>query len=123
LIAPKAKSSGRYFFQYTRFRKAGRGYGRGSIEYRRPFVSVHDGSDARLGPLPLLPNWLTLVNRPQTEGELAALRRSVVRSCLYGDENRPLFFRSGPDKNIPTPPTSASGTLIHSRVPSRSGKE
>ena len=30
-------------------------------------------------PLPLPPDWLTIVNRPQTEAELDALRRSVNR--------------------------------------------
>ena len=30
--------------------------------------------------------WLEQVNTPQTEAELSALRRSVVRGCPYGDE-------------------------------------
>jgi putative transposase len=39
------------------------------------------------GPLALPPHWLTLVNRPQTEAELTALRRSVSRSRPYGSES------------------------------------
>jgi hypothetical protein len=30
-------------------------------------------------------NWLQLVARPQTEAELAALCRSAIRGCPYGD--------------------------------------
>jgi putative transposase len=36
------------------------------------------------GPLELPRNWLTLVNRPQTEAELAALRHSIARGTPYG---------------------------------------
>ncbi len=39
------------------------------------------------GPLALPSNWRTLVNRAQSEAELASLRRSVVRSCPYGSES------------------------------------
>jgi len=35
-------------------------------------------------PLPRRPGWLEHVNRPQTEGELAILRRSVQRGCPFG---------------------------------------
>ena len=35
-------------------------------------------------PLPLPPDWLTIVHRPQTEAELDALRRSVNRDAPYG---------------------------------------
>ena len=37
-------------------------------------------------PLPLPERWLQYVNKAQTENELAALRRSVVRGAPYGDE-------------------------------------
>jgi len=36
-------------------------------------------------PLPLPPDWLEIVNQPQTETELEALRRSVNRDAPYGD--------------------------------------
>lgn len=39
------------------------------------------------GPLPLPANWSALVNNPQTEAELSALRRSVVRSSPYGGDS------------------------------------
>ncbi len=45
------------------------------------------GAKLSLGPLPLPSNWLTLVNLAQTEAEVAALRRSVVRSQPYGSES------------------------------------
>ena len=38
------------------------------------------------GPLALPRDWRRLVNRPQSEGELQALRRSVLRGQPYGDE-------------------------------------
>jgi putative transposase len=36
------------------------------------------------GPLPLPADWIEQVNAPQTEAELAALRRSVCRGAPYG---------------------------------------
>ena len=36
-------------------------------------------------PLPLPPDWLEIVNRPQTEAELEAVRRSVNRAAPYGN--------------------------------------
>lgn len=36
-------------------------------------------------PLPRPADWLTIVNEPQTEAELAAIRRSVRRGCPLGD--------------------------------------
>jgi putative transposase len=36
-------------------------------------------------PLSRRPNWVDHVNAPQTESELAALRRSVRRGCPFGD--------------------------------------
>ncbi|MEI7687297.1 MAG: hypothetical protein WCL32_19995, partial [Planctomycetota bacterium] len=38
------------------------------------------------GPLPYPRNWLTLANASQMDKDLAALRRSVARSCPYGGE-------------------------------------
>jgi putative transposase len=38
------------------------------------------------GPLPLPAGWLEYVNAAQTASELAALRRSVVGGCPFGDE-------------------------------------
>jgi putative transposase len=38
-------------------------------------------------PLEHMPNdWVAHVNEPQSENELAALQRSVQRSCPYGSE-------------------------------------
>ena len=41
-----------------------------------------------LSPWPIRrsPGWLEYVNKPQTDAELAALRRSVNRGSPYGDE-------------------------------------
>jgi putative transposase len=39
------------------------------------------------GPRPLPRDWVALVNRRETEAELAALRRSVVRGCPFGEES------------------------------------
>ena len=38
------------------------------------------------GPLPLLGDWIEHVNGAETDAELAALRRSVVRGAPFGDE-------------------------------------
>jgi hypothetical protein len=38
-------------------------------------------------PLPRPRRWVEWVNEPQTEGELAALRRCVQRGCPYGDDD------------------------------------
>ena len=35
-------------------------------------------------PLPVPENWVAYINTPQTEAELAALRRSVQRGCPFG---------------------------------------
>ena len=37
------------------------------------------------GPVALPANWLSFVNRPETEAELQRLRRSVVRGAPFGD--------------------------------------
>jgi len=37
------------------------------------------------GPVPLPPDWVAYVNRPETEAELEALRRSVVRGSPFGE--------------------------------------
>jgi putative transposase len=39
------------------------------------------------GPVTLPKNWPALVNRPQTEAELSALRRSIVRGTPYGSDH------------------------------------
>ncbi len=38
-------------------------------------------------PLPRRGGWLNYVNAPQSEAELAALRRSVKRGCPFGEES------------------------------------
>jgi putative transposase len=37
------------------------------------------------GPIPLPEDWVKYVNRPQSEAEVDALRRSVVRGTPFGD--------------------------------------
>jgi hypothetical protein len=32
-------------------------------------------------------NWLDLVNQPQIEAEVSAIRRCFLRGCPYGDSN------------------------------------
>jgi len=47
-----------------------------------------DGNEAALsddGPLPMPRRWRQHVQRPQTEAELEALRRSVVRGARFGE--------------------------------------
>jgi putative transposase len=39
------------------------------------------------GPVALPPDWADHVNAPQTEAELDAVRRCVLRGCPYGDGN------------------------------------
>jgi putative transposase len=39
------------------------------------------------GPIPLPRNWLALVNRPQTEREVDALRRSIHRGTPFGTDH------------------------------------
>lgn len=43
-----------------------------------PEIRLHDG------PLAVPRNWVKLVNTPQTEGELAAVRHAAVRGSPYG---------------------------------------
>jgi len=38
------------------------------------------------GPLPLPVDWLDIVNSPQTEAELEAIRQSVRRGCPFGND-------------------------------------
>jgi putative transposase len=47
---------------------------------------VNDVSSPLLSPWPLpeLRNWIEIVNQPQTEAELAAIRRCIQRGCPYG---------------------------------------
>jgi putative transposase len=40
------------------------------------------------GPLPRPANWLEIVNQPQTDAELEALRRCVHRGCPLGSPDR-----------------------------------
>jgi putative transposase len=44
------------------------------------------GPELNPGPLPLPEGWVGYVNAAQTAADLAALRRSVVRGCPFGDE-------------------------------------
>ena len=32
-------------------------------------------------------NWLDLVNQPQTEAEVSAIRRCILRGCPYGNSD------------------------------------
>jgi putative transposase len=53
--------------------------------YRWLRGNAEDKSLLSAWPLPRAANWLQHVNAPQTEAELAALRRSTVRGNPYGD--------------------------------------
>lgn len=54
--------------------------------YRWLRGSAEDKSLLSTWPLPRKPNWRDHVNAPQTEAEIAALRRSIQRGCPFGDE-------------------------------------
>lgn len=54
--------------------------------YRRTQGSAEDRSLLSDGPVPRGRSWVEHVNQPQTEAELAALRRSVQRGQPYGGE-------------------------------------
>jgi len=58
---------------------AGPAYGDGSALTPSLFIPLADW------PLALPLDWLEIVNRPQSAGELEALRRSVNRDAPYGD--------------------------------------
>jgi putative transposase len=55
----------------------------GSLARRR---GAAEGPPLSEGPLAWPANWLRLVNQPQTEADLAALRRSVQRGQPFGSE-------------------------------------
>jgi putative transposase len=57
---------------------------RWSSLWRRLHGDDHPGRLLSPWPLPLPADWLELVNGPQTEAELEALRRSVRRGCSFG---------------------------------------
>jgi putative transposase len=68
----------------------------------------HRGSTAQkqlLAPWPVRrsPGWLEHVNTPQTEAELSAVRRSVVRGCPCGDEwwSKRMVKRLGRESTLP----------------------
>ena len=47
----------------------------------------HVGSDLlTTWPLPQPANWVEIVNQPQSEAELAAIRRCIRRGCPYGSD-------------------------------------
>jgi putative transposase len=52
--------------------------------WRRRFGSPEERSLLSVGPRPLPRNWRDLVNRPQTDREMEALRRSVNRGSPFG---------------------------------------
>jgi putative transposase len=60
-------------------------------EWKWSSVDAGPGGGAALGlddwPVPRPQNWQAYVNRPETEKELAALRRAVTRGCPYGEEH------------------------------------
>jgi putative transposase len=57
--------------------------------YRLRCLGREDSPPAVLSawPLPRPANWVDIVNEPQTEPELAALRRCVNRGTPYGDDS------------------------------------
>jgi putative transposase len=54
--------------------------------YRWVRGSAEDKELLAAWPLPRKPNWVDHVNAPQTQAELAAVRRSVRRGSPFGDE-------------------------------------
>jgi hypothetical protein len=79
--------------------------------------------------MPLPGNWLEVVNKPQTDRELEALRRSVVRGTPYGSEswvkavvywfeiqlarpNSPQLFENWQDRSLTSLPRPLSLTEI-----------
>jgi len=59
---------------------------RWSSLWRRVHGTAEDRWPLSLWPLPRPRDWTDLVNRPQTEAELEAIRRSVTRGQPYGSE-------------------------------------
>ena len=60
---------------------------RWSSLWRRVSGSAEQRRILSAWPLPMPRSWKTLVNEPQTEGELEAIRRSVSRSQPYGKDD------------------------------------
>jgi putative transposase len=60
---------------------------RWSSLWRRGSAAPEDRRWLSAWPLPRPRNWTALVNQPQTDAELAALRRSVARGQPYGQES------------------------------------
>lgn len=60
---------------------------RWSSLWRRVSAAPEDRRWLSAWPLPRPRNWTALVNQPQTDAELAALRRSVTRGQPYGQES------------------------------------
>jgi putative transposase len=54
--------------------------------WRRLHSSTEDGQFLSDWPLPLPRSWTHYVNQPQTEAELEAIRRSVIRGQPYGGD-------------------------------------
>jgi putative transposase len=59
---------------------------RWSSLWRREHGTADDRRWLSKWPLPRPRNWARLVNQPQTEAELEAIRRSVIRGQPYGDD-------------------------------------
>jgi len=55
--------------------------------WRRVWGSAEQRRILSAWPLPMPRSWKALVNEPQTEGELEAIRRSVSRSRPYGKDD------------------------------------
>jgi putative transposase len=60
---------------------------RWSSLWRRVYGSRRDRRWLSTWPVPQPRTWPQLVNQPQTEGELEAIRRSVIRSQPYGSDD------------------------------------
>jgi putative transposase len=59
---------------------------RWSSLWRRVHGTAEDRRWLSKWPLPQPRNWADMVNQPQTEAELEAIRRSVIRSQPYGND-------------------------------------
>ena len=60
--------------------------GSAELEHGEGGVFTTGNTETRRRPAPLPKEWKQLVDRPQSEGELQALRRSVLRGQPYGGE-------------------------------------
>ena len=60
---------------------------RWSSLYCWKFATAKDKKILSRWPIPRRPGWIDYVNEPQSDAELSALQRSILRSCSLGDDS------------------------------------